>query len=761
MLIDGEKLLTGSENLNYSSMPADDKSDGTLGNRGVWLITDAPSAVTYALDVLQHDLDPVHNDIVRWSADHPIYGAPPPTYTVVYSSGGTFYPVQFPTPLTVQGTFAFEMVQSPDNSLRVSDSLLGMVARAGPGDTVLVEQLYERTYWGPVESNPVDDPNLRLEAYIDAARRGAKVLILLDSVFDDAGDPRGNTATCTYVNDIATSEGLDLGCQIANPTGAGINNNMVLVQAGGHGYVHTGSINGSDNSSKNNREFAVQVQSDAAYHFLADVFWSDYGESVEEPSYAFLPVVMRNYPPLPNQPTLYPISNADGDGTYTVGWTEAPQRWSDTYALEEATDAAFTSDLRLVCTTVQQSCSVTGKVAGIYYYRGRGQNTTGYGPYSNTETVAVLAPGTPTLSPIDNGDGDGNYTVAWSAAAQTTSYTLQEDTDSNFGSPTTVYEGSSLSWLATNQPGGTYYYRVRAQGPTGQSAWSNTQSVTVFPSLVADLYIQALVYDQSDERIQITNRGTAAQDMTSWQIQSMVENQWYTFPNGYTLGPGASVYVHSGPDAYQSPPAHLLWGYSHIWNDDGDVALLCNGDDDVVDSYAYGTPPPHTIEYLKYDGQQTTEQWFRAEFGEFIIEELPTTEYRVAVMAAATGYATFRIRVLDENQDPVADYPVDWYWSGGHIPAQTNAEGWADFAMGTGAYYQPDLGQIGPHWVTVSGTTIRGIGMILFTPHDHFDVVVWAGQPTSPDEYTLTLNVDGSGTVQVAPLGHRTQMVPR
>jgi hypothetical protein len=155
---------------------------------------------------------------------------------------------------------------------------------------------------------------------------------------------------------------------------------MVLVQAGGQGYVHTGSINGSDNSSKGNREFAVQVQSDAAYTFLAGVFWSDYGEPVEETDFAFLPVAMRNYPPLPNQPTLYPISNADGDGSYTVSWTEAPQRWADTYALEEATDAAFTSDLRLVCTTAQQACDVTGKGAGTYYYRVWGQNATGYGP---------------------------------------------------------------------------------------------------------------------------------------------------------------------------------------------------------------------------------------------------------------------------------------------------------------------------------------------------------------------------------------------
>jgi hypothetical protein len=196
--------------------------------------------------------------------------------------------------LTIQGTFAIEMVQAPENSLRDSDSLLGMVARAGARDTVLVEQLYEYTYWGDPGSNPASDPNPRLEAYIAAARRGATVRLLLDSVYDDPGDPRGNNATCDYANGIALDQGLDLACRVANPTGNGIHNKMVLVLAGGEGYVHTGSINGSENSSKNNREFAVQVQSRAAHDYLAGVFWYDWGVDLDRVLY--LPAVLRCYP---------------------------------------------------------------------------------------------------------------------------------------------------------------------------------------------------------------------------------------------------------------------------------------------------------------------------------------------------------------------------------------------------------------------------------------------------------------------------------
>ncbi len=300
MIIDGKYLLTGSENLNYSSMPADDKSDGTEGNRGVWLITDSPDLISYTLDIFNHDFDPTnHRDLRRWSAGDPQYGAPPVTFTVSYDSGGTFYTPVFTTPLSTNGEFFFEVVQAPDNALRSDDGLLGMVARAGDGDIVLVEQLYERKYWGPSTSNPTDDPNPRLEAYIDAARRGASVYLLLDSVYDDPTDPRGNTATCAYVNGIASAESLDLACLLGNPTGNGIHNKMVLVKAGGQGWVHTGSINGSENSSKNNRELAVQVKSTAAYDYLASVFWHDWvlaGGQAPGASYTmYLPAVFKNW----------------------------------------------------------------------------------------------------------------------------------------------------------------------------------------------------------------------------------------------------------------------------------------------------------------------------------------------------------------------------------------------------------------------------------------------------------------------------------
>jgi hypothetical protein len=101
------------------------------------------------------------------------------------------------------------------------------------------------------------------------------------------------------------------------------------------------------------------------------------------------------------------------------------------------------------------------------------------------------------------------------------------------------------------------------------------------------LEIAYLVYDGRDERIAITNNGGQAQVMTGWKIHSVEGSQWYYFPSGYTLAAGATVRVHSGPDAIDNPPSDLRWTTAYIWNNDGDKAVLYNSAGQAVDSYCY------------------------------------------------------------------------------------------------------------------------------------------------------------------------------
>jgi cardiolipin synthase A/B len=278
-VLDGGTALIGSENINAEAFPDDDKADGTFGRRGAYLVTDAPSVVAELTAIMDADIAPgVHRDVWAWEPTDPSLGAPPAGFVPSYDSGGNSYPVQKPTPLIAQGAFTFQLIHSPEQALRDQDSLLGLVNRAGAGDTILVEQLYENLYWGAESSNIAADPNPRLQAYIAAARRGAKVRVLLDAFFDnqDLSSPRSNLRTVEYLTAVAQVEGLDPEARRRNPTVQGIHNKMVLARIGGQGWAVVGSLNGGEVSAKLNREMALLVGSDQAYAYLADVFWSDW-----------------------------------------------------------------------------------------------------------------------------------------------------------------------------------------------------------------------------------------------------------------------------------------------------------------------------------------------------------------------------------------------------------------------------------------------------------------------------------------------------
>ena len=51
---------------------------------------------------------------------------------------------------------------------------------------------------------------------------------------------------------------------------------MVLVKIGGQGYVHLGSLNGTETSHKINRELALQFHSTPVYDYLAWVWAWDW-----------------------------------------------------------------------------------------------------------------------------------------------------------------------------------------------------------------------------------------------------------------------------------------------------------------------------------------------------------------------------------------------------------------------------------------------------------------------------------------------------
>jgi uncharacterized repeat protein (TIGR01451 family) len=294
IVVDGTQVAVSSENFSNRAFPVDDKANGTAGRRGVVLVTDQPQVVAHVTALLLRDNDPArYNDIVAYGAI-PRYTVPV-TYTAVFSTGGGGYVYMAPFSETVpafQGD-RFAVTHAPETSLRYTDGLIGLVLRAGAGDEVYVEQMYERLHWGPASSSVITDPNPRLEAYIQAARQGARVRILLDNAFDDE---RKNVETAIYALSAAQAEGLDLDVRLGNPTCGGLHNKMVLVSLGGERTIHVGSTNGSEVSSKGNREVSLQVRSSDAYAYLKQVWDYDWMHS-GGPHEAFFPFAMRGRVP--------------------------------------------------------------------------------------------------------------------------------------------------------------------------------------------------------------------------------------------------------------------------------------------------------------------------------------------------------------------------------------------------------------------------------------------------------------------------------
>ena len=278
-VIDGQRIFNGTENFTYDAMPV--ATSGLVGGRrGFYLFTDATPVVKALQRLFTHDWAPERfRDLHPFDPNHAKYGGPPadfiwpptPVYTVTASP--------FREAVTVKVTAQFTVVSTPENATRPDAGLHALLAQAGAGDEILVTQLSEPKNWGDSLSNPVADPNPRLQAMLDAARRGARVRILLDRFFDEPEAIRSNRATVDYVRALAKAEGLDIDARTGNPTQGGIHAKVVLVRLGNHYWSAVGSLNGGEISHKLNREVVIMTDAAAVYTRLAEVFAWDWGSA--------------------------------------------------------------------------------------------------------------------------------------------------------------------------------------------------------------------------------------------------------------------------------------------------------------------------------------------------------------------------------------------------------------------------------------------------------------------------------------------------
>jgi hypothetical protein len=123
------------------------------------------------------------------------------------------------------------------------------------------------------------------------------------------------------------------------------------------------------------------------------------------------------------------------------------------------------------------SKAISGKGNGSYGYQVQACNVGGCGPWSATDSTAVLLPPAAPASITVPATSSGSIAVSWAASATATGYTLQQRLDT--GSWGSVYTGAATSSTRTVTASGSYTYQVQACNASGCSAYKVSSAVVV------------------------------------------------------------------------------------------------------------------------------------------------------------------------------------------------------------------------------------------------------------------------------------------
>jgi hypothetical protein len=186
----------------------------------------------------------------------------------------------------------------------------------------------------------------------------------------------------------------------------------------------------------------------------------------------------------------------------------------------------------------------------------------------------------PSLFPIDNPDGDGDYLVEWSSVIGATAYTLEEDDRVSFASPAVAYQGDQTSFQVSGHVSGDWYYRVKGTNAEVDGYWSNSELVGVRPAAPTLNPIEnsdgdgAYLVDWSDETgatsyyleeddnsaftsPTVRHNGVSSQ----YQVSGQQTDQWYYRVRGSNAG-GDSLWSNT-ESAIVLPVAPVLLSISN------------------------------------------------------------------------------------------------------------------------------------------------------------------------------------------------------
>lgn len=111
-------------------------------------------------------------------------------------------------------------------------------------------------------------------------------------------------------------------------------------------------------------------------------------------------------------------------------------------------------------------------------------------------------------------------------------------------------------------------------------------------------FVGSIKGSQADEYLEIKNTGGTAQDVSGWHVHAGNTGQDFRFPAGCVLQPGQTFRVHT--NQHTGLPGHFSFESKRpIWNDNGDMGLLCDASGVLVSEYGYGSKETRSLDSIK------------------------------------------------------------------------------------------------------------------------------------------------------------------
>lgn len=238
----------------------------------------------------------------------------------------------------------------------------------------------------------------------------------------------------------------------------------------------------------------------------------------------------------PGAPVLTSPANGavDVSITPTFSWnavtqglakTADGQTGADSYDLDVATDGNFTSKVVSVTGLTGTSYDQATLSNGVqYFWRVRGVNTAGSGPWSATFNFTTVAGGSEQVtlsSPANGATGvDLSPTLVWNAVSGAATYQVQLSKQSNFTSVLLNLNsvGGTQTQLTGLEGSTTYYWHVRANN-TGAENWSATWSFTTGSGTPDMVTLVSPIDGSTNTPVDVTLTWNQAQKADAYEVQ--------------------------------------------------------------------------------------------------------------------------------------------------------------------------------------------------------------------------------------------------